>query len=139
MAMCIRRQIGGSYPHVYSMQHGGTIFPHVYSMQSGGGLFSSLARFILPAIKSVARTVAPAVKTVAKTAAKDLLTAGVSTGLEALQGHDPAESAKRNLKRAAVHTLENTATQFLQPKKKKSINRPRRPTSRRPGKGKYAF
>ena len=149
MAMCIRRQAGAGYQPEFGMQHGGMFFPHVYAMQSGGGLFGALARFIIPAVRTVARSVAPIAKTVAKTAAKDLLAAGVSTGLEALEGHDPAESAKRNLKRAATHTLETSAKQFLLPsdtkKAKTSINMVNRRRKRRQrGNGseatsKYAF
>ena len=77
----------------------------VYSMQQGGGLFS-LLRFVVPAVKSAVRLAAPVAKRVAKQTVRDLATAGVSTGLEMLEGHDPATSAKRNLKRAAQNTLE---------------------------------
>lgn len=102
---------------MYKMQTGGM---PMYSMQSGGGLFGSLFRMIVPAIRTAAKVAVPAIKSVAKTAAKDLLAAGVTTGLEALEGHDPAESASRNLKRAAASSLHSV----LEPerKKKKSLN-----------------
>ena len=65
------------------MQTGG-LYP-VYGMQTGQGFLGALGRMIIPAIKSVARVAAPAAKKMVKSAAKDLLTAGVTTGLEALE------------------------------------------------------
>ena len=81
-------------------------------MQTGQGLFGNFVRFIVPAVKSLGRTVAPVAKSFVKNAPKDLLTAGARTSMEYLEGHDPAESAKRNLKRAAAHTLKTTVNNY---------------------------
>ena len=72
------------YSSVYGMQHGSGFYP-VYGMQLGQGFFGALGRMLIPAIKSVARAAAPVAKRVAKKAATDLLSAGVNTGLEALE------------------------------------------------------
>ena len=68
---------------VYGMQAGAG-YP-VYGMQTGQGFFGAIARMLGPALKTAARVAAPAAKRIASTAARDLLSAGVTTGLEALE------------------------------------------------------
>ena len=62
----------------------GAGFP-VYGMQTGQGFFGAIGRLLVPALKTAVRVAAPVAKRLAKTAARDLVTAGVTTGLEALE------------------------------------------------------
>lgn len=83
--------------------------------QYGGGIFGSIARYILPAVKSI---FFPAAKSLGRSALK----VGTKVAADALQGQNVGESFRRHAKAAALDTLSKVAANG--PRKRKQTTTP---------------